>query len=79
MPDQERDENLTELSDWVETVLRPSTPDYTAGQIRSCWPNHPEARWELAWLYHLWYPRLSGATSQRRGTLRTGMIAGHPA
>jgi hypothetical protein len=29
-------------------------PDYLTDQIRPCWPNHPEARWELAWLYQLW-------------------------
>jgi hypothetical protein len=39
---------------WVETVLRLQYPGYLAGQIRPCWLNHPEARWELAWLYQLW-------------------------
>jgi|GEM_PF-4363846 len=29
----------------------PHYPDYLAGHIRPCWPNHPEARWELAWLH----------------------------
>ena len=24
------------------------------GQLKPCWPNHPEARWELTWLYQLW-------------------------
>jgi hypothetical protein len=54
MSDQERDEKLAELSDWVETVFRAQYPDYLADQIRPCWPNHPEARWELAWLYQQW-------------------------
>lgn len=54
MSDQERDEKLSELSDWVETVLRVQYPGYLADCIRTCWPNHPEARWELTWLYHLW-------------------------
>jgi len=54
MTDQERDEKFGELSDWVETVLRAQYPDYLAEQIRPCWPNHPEARWELAWLYQQW-------------------------
>jgi hypothetical protein len=54
MTDQERDEKFSELSDWVETVLRAQYPDYLADQIRPCWPNHPEARWELAWLYQQW-------------------------
>jgi hypothetical protein len=54
MPDQERDEKLSELADWVETVLRTQYPDYLADQVRPCWPNHPEARWQLAWLYQQW-------------------------
>ena len=54
MSDQERDEKFAELRDWVETVLRVQYPGYLADHIRPCWPNHPEARWELAWLYHLW-------------------------
>ena len=54
MSNQEHDEKFAELRDWVETVLRVQYPDYLADHIRPCWPNHPEARWELAWLYHLW-------------------------
>jgi hypothetical protein len=54
MTEQERDEKFIELSDWVETVFRAQYPDYLADQIRPCWPNHPEARWELAWLYQQW-------------------------
>jgi hypothetical protein len=54
MNEQMREEKLAELSDWVETVFRTQYPDYLADQIRSCWPNHPEARWELAWLYQQW-------------------------
>lgn len=54
MTDQEHDEKFAELSDWVETVLRTQYPDYLADQIRPCWPDHPEARWELAWLYQQW-------------------------
>ncbi|MGE5288427.1 MAG: hypothetical protein ACM3ML_14770 [Micromonosporaceae bacterium] len=52
--DKAREEKLSELFDWVETVLRVQYPDYVADQIRPCWPNHPEARWELAWLYQQW-------------------------
>ena len=54
MNEQERNDKLSELSDWVETLLRVQYPDYLADQIKPCWPNHPEAKWELAWLYHLW-------------------------
>lgn len=54
MSDQERDEKFSELHDWVETVLSTQYSGYVADHIRPCWPNHPEAIWELAWLYHLW-------------------------
>jgi len=54
MTDQVREEKFAELFDWVETVLRTQYPDYLADQIRPCWPNHPEARWELGWLYQQW-------------------------
>ena len=54
MNEQEREKKFGELYDWVETVLRPQYSDYLGEQIRPCWPNHPEARWELAWLYQLW-------------------------
>jgi hypothetical protein len=54
MDERERGQKYSELHDWVETVLRTQYPDYLAEQIRPCWPNHPEARWELAWLYQLW-------------------------
>jgi hypothetical protein len=51
---QAREDKLGELSDWVEAVFRAQYPGYLAEQIRPCWPNHPEARWELTWLYQLW-------------------------
>jgi len=54
MSEQESDAKLGELVDWVEAVLRKQYPDYLTNQLRPCWPNHPEARWELAWLYQLW-------------------------
>ena len=54
MDEQTREEKLSELEDWVETVLRTEYPDYIANQIRPCWPKHPEAKWELTWLYQLW-------------------------
>jgi hypothetical protein len=54
MTEQQRAEKLGELSDWVETVLRAQYPSYLTSQIRACWPHHPEARWELTWLYQLW-------------------------
>jgi len=51
---QAREDKLGELTDWVEAVLRVQYPGYVAEQIRPCWPNHPEALWELTWLYQLW-------------------------
>jgi hypothetical protein len=54
MTEQHQAEKLGELSDWIETVLRAQYPSYLTGQIRLCWPHHPEARWELTWLYQLW-------------------------
>jgi hypothetical protein len=54
MTDQVREEKFAELFDWVETVLREQYPDYLADLVRPCWPDHPEARWELSWLYQQW-------------------------
>jgi hypothetical protein len=54
MDAQAREDKLGELSDWVEAVLRVQYPGYLAEQIRLCWANHPEALWELTWLYQLW-------------------------
>jgi len=51
---QAREDKLGELSDWVDAVLRAQYPGYLAEQIRPCWPGHPEALWELTWLYQLW-------------------------
>jgi hypothetical protein len=52
---QAREDKLGELSDWVDAVLCAQYPGYLADQIKPCWPNHPEALWELTWLYLLWY------------------------
>ncbi len=54
MSDEEREAKFAELYDWVETVLRQQYPGYVSDDIKPCWPNHPEARWELTWLYQLW-------------------------
>src|SRR4029077_6790275 len=54
MTEEQRQEKLSELSDWVETVLRIQYPSYTEAYVKACWPSHPEAQWELAWLYQLW-------------------------
>lgn len=54
MTESDREMRFSELHDWVETVLRVQYPGYLADQVRPCWSSHPEARWELAWLYQLW-------------------------
>ena len=54
MPEPEQQQKLAELTDWVDTVLRVQYPAYLADQLKPCWPNHPEALWELTWLYQLW-------------------------
>jgi hypothetical protein len=66
MTDEEREAKFSELYDWVETVLRQQYPDYLADHLKPCWPNHPEARWELAWLYQLWTGTYLGARSVAR-------------
>jgi hypothetical protein len=73
MTEQVREEKFAELFDWVETVLRTQYPDYLADQIRPCWPNHPEARWELSWLYQQWsltYLRQTTGAKRRGGVAR---------
>ena len=42
MTDQQRDERLAELSDWVETVLRPQYPDYLPARSGSAGPTTPK-------------------------------------
>jgi hypothetical protein len=44
---------LAGLREWAETFLRPHYPAYMA-EIPSCWPNHPEAVWELSTLHAEW-------------------------
>ena len=40
-----------------------------------CWPNHPEASWELAWLHQRWSPTY-WPNAQPRETPQSGMTAG---
>jgi hypothetical protein len=49
----EQHERLAELYSWVEEFLRPNYPGYTSA-LRPCWPNHPEAIWELSTLRTEW-------------------------
>jgi hypothetical protein len=60
------------LPDWVETVFRAQYPDCLSDQIRPCWPNLPEAGWEMAWLYQQW----SVAYPAKRPMPQTGRTAG---
>ena len=44
---------LAELSEWVETFLRPHYPGYAA-RLPRCWSAHGEAVWELSTLRAEW-------------------------
>lgn len=44
---------LAELSEWVDGFARKHYPGYLA-RIPQCWPNHPEAVWELSTLSAEW-------------------------
>ena len=44
---------LAELRHWVEDFARKQYPSYMA-RLRPCWPNHPEAVWELSTLMAEW-------------------------
>jgi hypothetical protein len=78
MSDQAREEKFSELYDWVETVYRTQYPGYLAGHVRPCWPGHPEARWELAWLYQQWTLTYLAKRPAPK-TPPTGTTAGPPA
>ena len=67
MSDQVRDDKLSELLDWVETVLRQQYPDYLArpgGSCPGCISSGPSPTWR---------------DGQHRETPRSGMTAGPPA
>ena len=53
LPAAERSKRLAELHSWVEDFLRVHYPGYTSG-LRDCWPNHPEAVWELSTVMTEW-------------------------
>ena len=44
---------LAELRHWVENFARKHYPAYIA-RLPPCWPNHPEALWELSTLMAEW-------------------------
>jgi hypothetical protein len=44
---------LAELRHWIEGFARKHYPAYMA-RLRACWPNHPEAMWELSTLMAEW-------------------------
>jgi hypothetical protein len=43
---------LAELQQWADTVLR---QQYGSYELRDCWPNHPQAIWELSTLAVEWH------------------------
>lgn len=53
LPAAERSKRLAELHSWVEDFLRVHYPGYISG-LRDCWPNHPEAVWELSTVMTEW-------------------------
>jgi hypothetical protein len=53
LPEAEFRAQMADLREWVETFLRPHYPGYMA-EVRPCWPNHPEAVWELSTLRAEW-------------------------
>jgi len=50
---EERTARTAELRDWVERFLRVQYPGYLV-KLPDCWPNHPEALWELSNLMTEW-------------------------
>jgi hypothetical protein len=48
---------LAELRRWTETVLH---TQYGSYELRDCWPNHPQAVWELSTLAAEWHRTYSG-------------------
>jgi hypothetical protein len=49
---QDHAARLAELRQWADTVLR---REYGGYQLRGCWPNHPQAIWELSTLAAEWH------------------------
>ena len=73
---------LAELRHWVEDFARKQYPAYMA-RLRPCWPNHPEAVWELSTLMAEWergwstlFATLDGLEEADLG--RTVTIRGEP-
>ena len=54
---------LAELRHWVENFAKKHYPAYMA-RLPACWPNHPEAVWELSTLMTEW-ERIYGDTDNR--------------
>ena len=76
MTGQQRDERLSELSDWVETVLRTQYPGYLAGQIRPCWPQPSRSQMGTDLALPALDPRLPHppASRQRRRRLARPLV-----
>jgi hypothetical protein len=48
---------LAELRQWADTVL---SQQYSSYELRDCWPNHPQAIWELSTLAAEWHRTYGG-------------------
>jgi hypothetical protein len=53
LPRAEYAAQLAKLREWVDKIARTQYPEYLA-KLPSCWPNHPEAIWELSNLMMEW-------------------------
>ena len=53
LSDDEYRERLAELQEWADRFARAQYPGYLA-RLPRCWPNHPEAVWELSNLMTEW-------------------------
>jgi hypothetical protein len=49
---QDHAAQLADLRQWTDTIL---CREYGGYQLRACWPNHPQAIWELSTLAAEWH------------------------
>jgi hypothetical protein len=71
-PEAEFRSELADLRGWVEGFARPNYPGY-AMKLPECWPNHPEAIWELSTVMAEWLRVYGDADNRDLG----GALAWH--
>ena len=52
LDDATRASQFTKLTQWVNDIL---LAQYPSGKLAECWPNHPEAIWELSTIAAEWH------------------------